>query len=104
MASPHAAGALALLASRNKPNNATDVYNLYNQVKSAGNFDWTDDSGDGIKEPLLDVSTFLPTLIAVGAANSPPNVTITSPAEGVTFVEGAAISFAGTAIDTENGT
>src|SRR5512139_200415 len=29
MASPHVAGALALLASRSKPNNATDVYNLY---------------------------------------------------------------------------
>jgi subtilisin len=56
MASPHAAGALALLASRNNPGNATDVYNLYSQVKNAGNFNWTDDSGDGIKEPLLDVS------------------------------------------------
>jgi subtilisin len=32
------------------------VNNLYNQVKNAGNFNWTDDSGDGIKEPLLDVS------------------------------------------------
>jgi subtilisin len=56
MASPHVAGALALLASRNNPGNATDVYNLYNQVKNAGNDNWTDDSGDGIKEPLLDVS------------------------------------------------
>lgn len=56
MASPHAAGALALLASRNNPNNATAVNNLYNQVKSAGNLNWTDDSGDGVKEPLLDVS------------------------------------------------
>src|SRR5512141_2976523 len=54
MASPHAAGALALLASRNNPANATDVYNLYNQVKSAGNYNWIDDSGDGILEPLLD--------------------------------------------------
>ena len=104
MASPHAAGALALLASKNKPNNATDVYNLYNQVKSAGNDIWTDDSGDRIQEPLLDVRTFLPTLIAVGAANSPPNVTITSPAEGAAFSVGAAIDFAGTAIDAEDGT
>ena len=103
MASPHAAGALALLASSNKPNNATDVYNLYNQVKSTGNYDWTDDSGDGIQEPLLDVRTFVPTLIPVGAANSPPNVTISSPAEGAEFVEGATIVFAGTATDTENG-
>ena len=57
MASPHAAGALALLASVIKPGSATDVTNLYGQVRSAGNFDWTDDSGDGIKEPVLDVSS-----------------------------------------------
>lgn len=63
MASPHAAGALALLASVNKPTSYTAVYNLYNQVKSAGNYNWTDDSGDGIKEPLLDVTTFVPALI-----------------------------------------
>ena len=66
MASPHAAGALALLASVNNPNNATDVYNLYNQVKAAGNYNWTDDSGDGIQEPLLDVSNtaiFNPVLV-----------------------------------------
>lgn len=59
MASPHAASAMALLASGpNPPSNATDVYELYEQVKGVGNFAWTDDSGDGTKEPLLDVSTF----------------------------------------------
>ncbi len=63
MASPHVAGALALLASANNPGNAADVYGLYNQVKNAGNYAWTDDSGDGIQEPLLDVSTFAPALI-----------------------------------------
>lgn len=66
MASPHAAGALALLASADNPSSATDVYNLYDQVIDAGNFDWTDDSGDGIQEPLLDVSTFDPVLIPGG--------------------------------------
>ena len=74
MASPHAAGALALLASANNPNNATDVYNLYNQVKSAGNYNWTDDSGDGIQEPLLDVSNtaiFNPVLVP-GTGGTPP--------------------------------
>ena len=74
MASPHAAGALALLASANNPNNAADVYNLYNQVKAAGNYNWTDDSGDGIQEPLLDVSTFAPVLVpgTGGAAPAAP--------------------------------
>ncbi len=74
MASPHAAGALALLASRNNPNNATDVYALYNQVKAAGNYNWTDDSGDGIQEPLLDVSNtdiFNPVLVP-GSGGTPP--------------------------------
>ena len=74
MASPHAAGALALLASANNPNNAADVYNLYNQVKAAGNYNWVDDSGDGILEPLLDVSTFAPVLVpgTGGAAPTAP--------------------------------
>lgn len=71
MASPHTAGALALLASANNPNNATGVYNLYNQVKATGNYNWTDDSGDGIQEPLLDVSTFVPVLVP-GTGGNPP--------------------------------
>ena len=53
MASPHVAGALALLASGSNPAGAADVYALYNQVKTTGNYNWNDDSGDGIKEPLL---------------------------------------------------
>jgi subtilisin len=43
-------------------------------VKNAGNFNWTDDSGDGIKEPLLDVSNttlFNPVLVAGGAVVGP---------------------------------
>ncbi len=85
MASPHAAGALALLASANNPGSANDVYNLYDQVINAGNFDWTDDSGDGIQEPLLDVSTFTPVLIETGGTtDNPPNVSITNPTDGAT--------------------
>ena len=71
MASPHAAGALALLASASKPTNAAGVYNLYNQVKAAGNYHWSDDSGDGILEPLLDVSTFVSVLVP-GTGGTPP--------------------------------
>jgi len=89
MASPHAAGALALLASANNPANATDVYNLYDQVTNAGNDNWTDDSGDGIQEPLLDVSDttlFAPALVATdgGSTDSPPSVSITNPSDGAT--------------------
>jgi len=104
MASPHAAGALALLASVNKPTNADGVYNLYNTVKANGNYNWTDDSGDGIKEPLLDVSTFAAALIPTGGtSNSPPTVTITSPANGVTFDSGTSIPFSCEAADSEDG-
>ncbi|MFW6115583.1 MAG: S8 family serine peptidase [Chloroflexota bacterium] len=85
MASPHAAGALALLASANNPGGANDVYNLYDQVINAGNFDWTDDSGDGIQEPLLDVSTFNPVLVdGGGTTDDPPTVGITNPTDGAT--------------------
>jgi subtilisin len=114
MASPHAAGALALLASRNKPGNAADVRNLYEQVIKAGNFNWIDDSGDGIKEPLLDVhdpDVFNPVLVGGGgdgggsgsAANNPPSVSISSPSDGASFTTGSSISFAGSASDNEDG-
>jgi subtilisin len=107
MASPHAAGALALLASVNNPGNATDVYNLYTAVKNAGNFDWTDDSGDGIQEPLLDVSNanlFNPVLVAVGGGgNTAPSVNIISPADGASFASGTSIAFSGSASDAEDG-
>lgn len=69
MASPHVAGAMALLASVSKPVDEAGVFSLYNQVTNAGNLSWTDDSGDGIKEPLLDVSNealFEPLLISTG--------------------------------------
>lgn len=104
MASPHAAGALALLASANKPKSAADVYNLYDQVVNAGNLDWIDDSGDGIQERLLDVSAFAPVLIPMGGtANNPPAVVITSPTDGASFNTGENISFAGSATDSEDG-
>ena len=104
MASPHAAGALALLASADNPGNATDVFNLYDQLIDAGNFNWTDDSGDGIKEPLLDVTGFTPVLVATGGTtDNPPTVTITSPADGASFDSGASVSFAGSASDSEDG-
>ncbi|MBN1640499.1 MAG: S8 family serine peptidase, partial [Anaerolineae bacterium] len=104
MASPHAAGALALLASASNPANATDVYSLYDQVVNAGNDDWTDDSGDGTQEPLLDVTGFNPALVPTGGgSNLPPSVSIASPTDGATFDSGASIPFSGSATDAEDG-
>lgn len=52
MASPHAAGGAALLAASGVNSPAT----IRQKLIATGNFNWTDDSGDGVKEPLLDVS------------------------------------------------
>jgi subtilisin len=85
MASPHAAGGLALLASRSNPGNETDVKNLYGILTSEGNLDWTDDSGDGVKERLLDVSdatVFAPVLVAGGGGGGGGDE---PPAEGISL-------------------
>ena len=90
MSSPHVAGALALLASNGNPSDAADVYDLYDRVINAGNTDWTDDSGDGTVEPLLDVSdddVFTPVLVATGGGgptDDPPSVSVTDPVDGAT--------------------
>jgi len=87
MASPHAAGALALLASSNNPTDKAGVDALYAQVADAGNPDWTDDSGDDITEPLLDVTGSSATLVPGddgGTTNSPPTVSLINPADGAT--------------------
>jgi subtilisin family serine protease len=56
MASPHVAGAAAVLTSGNRsPANRADVLAVRQRIVSTGNAGWTDNSGDGVKEPLLDV-------------------------------------------------
>ena len=88
MASPHVAGAAALLAASGYSTPAAIRSALYN----TGNFDWFDSSGDGIQEPLLDVSdssVFHPVTVAntQGSANTAPTAAITAPASG-TIVSG----------------
>jgi subtilisin family serine protease len=71
MAAPHVAGAAALLASgSNAPQNATDVAAIRDRLVNSGNLNWTDDSGDGIKERLLAVSSFSPTLVSTSSGGS----------------------------------
>lgn len=56
MASPHVAGAAALMVSgANDARTRGDVEFVRAAIISSGSSEWTDDSGDGIFEPLLDV-------------------------------------------------
>ncbi|WP_328808223.1 S8 family serine peptidase [Nonomuraea antri] len=56
MASPHVAGAAGILTSgANKPTTRAGSLAVRSTLVSTGNSNWTDDSSDGIKEPLLDV-------------------------------------------------
>jgi hypothetical protein len=110
MASPHAAGALALLASGADLSNRSDVEALYTAVINAGNHDWVDDSGiedlgGGYFEPLLDVTGFVPKLVSVngnGGTNTSPVVSIEAPASGASFPSGTDVTFTGSASDVED--
>jgi subtilisin family serine protease len=66
MAAPHVAGAAAILASSGAGSPAV----IKSIVLASGNYDWVDDSGDGIQEPLLDLSdtgVFIPDLLSVSS-------------------------------------
>ncbi len=109
MASPHAAGGLALLASVNNPSNAADVFALYGQLINDGNLNWTDDSGDGTTERLMDVSTYTPTLIEGGDGGGPgepppPASTYTTSTSRSGKTWSATITFNSEAGDTTTGT
>lgn len=106
MASPHVAGAAALLAA----SGLTDPAAIRTAIVANGNFDWTDDSGDGIKEPLLDVgnsTVFNPATVpgsgGGGPVNTAPTALITAPADSATFDSGTTVNFTGTASDNEDG-
>lgn len=53
MASPHVAGAAAILASKSNPSSRSDVEAIRNSLVRGGNLDWLDTSNDGRAETLL---------------------------------------------------
>jgi subtilisin family serine protease/streptogramin lyase len=53
MASPHVAGAAALLASESKPESKQDVEAIRRELIDRGSLGWSDSSGDSSYEPLL---------------------------------------------------
>ena len=81
MATPHVAGAAALIASSYSyggTRNGTNVANITQTLLNAGNSDWfTNTDPDKQHEPLLDVSTFSPKLVSTGngggGTNQPPS-------------------------------
>lgn len=97
MATPHVAGALALLASKGFARNYAGVSGLYSTIVGSGNLNWTDDSGDGIQEPLLDVSgsAFAPVMVGDSGpppVNQPPTASFTSVCTGATCTFDSAAS------------
>ncbi|GGO74445.1 S8 family serine peptidase [Nonomuraea cavernae] len=78
MASPHVAGAAGILTSgANKPTTRAGSLAVRTELIATGNSNWTDDSTDGVKEPLLDVhdaTRFPPTT----GGNRPPTASFTS--------------------------
>ncbi len=56
MASPHVAGAAALLASTRSTATKDDTVQIKDKLVGTGNVNWTEDSGDGQREALLEVS------------------------------------------------
>ena len=80
MAAPHVAGAAALLASVRHPANGADVAAIKSTLIANGNYDWIDTSGDGIQEPLLDLSNqavFAPAMVAGSEAPAGPSASFT---------------------------
>ena len=109
MASPHVAGAAALVAASGAYAPATILARLLD----SGTLDWrTTGDPDGIQEKLLNVanpSVFNPATVSGSStpaepppANEAPTVTITAPADGANPASGARITFAATATDTED--
>ncbi len=99
MATSHVTGALALLASKGFARNYAGVSGLYSTVTGNGNDGWTDESIDGIKEPLLDVSSPVFAPVFVGPpANQAPTASFTFSCSGLTC------SFNGSSSSDSDGT
>lgn len=93
MASPHVAGAAALLAA---VDSSLSPGAIKTALRNEGTADWDNsDDGDTIKEPLLSVGS--------GDPNAAPVVSILAPAEGDNIPSAATIDLSASAIDAEDG-
>ena len=81
MASPHVAGAAALLTSQAKPSTRQGALDVRQRLVEKGNLGWFDDSGDKVHEPLLDVSDstiFTPKTVTTGSGGTEPAPSLTA--------------------------
>lgn len=100
MATPHVTGAVAWLTSNgNDPKNRADVARIRDALLTSGNQNWTDDSGDGIKEPLLDLSDQ-----AVYPPAAPDPGAPTARATGACSIDNTTCAFDGTGSTDPDGT
>ncbi len=96
MASPHVAGAAALVKANNPGFTPAQVLaELLASAVPQGHPDGFTGDPDSFAEPLLNVAS--------GPPNDAPAVSITSPVDRSSFASGETISFVGTASDTEDG-
>jgi hypothetical protein len=95
MASPHVAGAAALVLGANVMTNVEARQRLVETADDLGTAGWDAEFGFG----LVDADE------AAGSApiNQTPQVTISSPTDSARFDSGTAVSFQGTATDFEDG-
>ncbi len=106
MASPHVAGSAALvIAAGIADNNGNGFIN--DEVREVLN-STADDLGDSGRDPLygfglINVAAAVAAVGPVPPSNDAPVVSITNPSDGLIFDSGIAISFNGTASDTEDG-
>ncbi|HWM64170.1 MAG TPA: LamG-like jellyroll fold domain-containing protein [Solirubrobacterales bacterium] len=97
-ATPHVSGAAAVLASQCNPDSAADVEAIVKALAAEGNTEskanggWDDTSGDGYKEPLLDVGNeevFDPAMVGEEQAPSDCNFEHPDPVATYAFDEGS---------------
>ena len=79
MASPHVAGAAAVLASESNPQNRSNVEAIRSALVEAGSLSWDDTGADGKFEPLLylDDTPLTQTEVGTGGATSTDGETAT---------------------------
>jgi thermitase len=105
MASPIIAGAAALVMDKISGGSPEMSTNLRDDVIAAirSNADHTGALGQNMLAWTQYGRLNIQAALSGGTTNNPPTVSVTSPADGVSFSSGDSISFDGSAFDTEDG-